>query len=100
EKAGAGRDRVGGDRSGQPGAADRSRDRSVVLRLRAPCSCGARTPLAPRAFPATPRVGARHVSIWQRVVAVILAVAAGVVVVVAVVADDSKSGAASRAATT
>jgi serine-type D-Ala-D-Ala carboxypeptidase/endopeptidase (penicillin-binding protein 4) len=40
------------------------------------------------------------VSIWQRVVAVILALAAGVVVVVAVVADDSKSGAASRAATT
>src|SRR5215468_1233304 len=39
-------------------------------------------------------------SIWQRVVAIVLALAAGVVVVIAVVDDDSQSGAVPRAATT
>src|SRR5262249_22098663 len=91
-------DGVVGHRSRQPGAADRPGDRPVVLRLRAPCGRCARTLVAPGALLAA-RSG-QNVSIWQRVVAVILALAAVVVVVVAVADDPSQSGAASRAAAT
>src|SRR5204862_527196 len=69
--------------------------------VRASSGRRARTPVASGALPgAVQPQGGRHVSIWQRVVATILALAAGVVVVVAVVDDDSQSGAAQRVATT